>query len=226
MVLSAKKMVDLRLLTFNLIKMNQKTIRLILWPVIIILAWFVYRSPISLTEFQEESNYRKSAVVQNLKDIRTAQVAYKDKYRAYADNFNSLLDFVNNDSITLIKASGETPDSLSEEAALEAGIISRDTIFMPAGESIFNDEYLNTRDERFAFDLNTLTEVPFSEGEQFRIEAGNIEKGKVIVQVFEVSTTYATFLKGIDANNKGVDLEGIIRVGSMSEASINGNWGE
>ena len=182
MVLSAKKMVDLRLLTFNLIKMNQKTIRLILWPVIIILAWFVYRSPISLTEFQEESNYRKSAVVQSLKDIRTAQVAYKDKYRVYADNFNSLLDFVNNESIALIKAIGETPDSLSEEQALEAGIISRDTVFMSASESIFSAEYLNTRDERFAFDLNTLPEVPFSEGEQFSIEAGNIEKGKVIVQ--------------------------------------------
>ena len=219
-------MVDLRLLTFNLIKMNQKTIRLILWPVIIILAWFVYRSPISLKEFQEESNYRKSAVVQSLKDIRTAQVAYKDKYRVYADNFNSLLDFVNNESIALIKAIGETPDSLSEEQALEAGIISRDTVFMSASESIFSAEYLNTRDERFTFDLNTLPEVPFSEGEQFSIEAGNIEKGKVIVQVFEVSTTYATFLKGIDANNKGIDLEDIISVGSMSEASINGNWGE
>lgn len=219
-------MVDLRLLTFNLIKMNQKTIRLILWPVIIILAWFVYRSPISLKEFQEESNFRKSAVVQSLKDIRTAQVAYKDKYRVYADNFNSLLDFVNNDSIALIKAIGETPDSLSEEQALEAGIISRDTVFISAGESIFGAEYLDTRDNRFAFDLNTLTEVPFSEGEQFSIEAGSIEKGKVIVQVFEVSTNYATFLKGIDANNKGIDLEDIIRVGSMSEASINGNWGE
>ena len=219
-------MVDLRLLTFNLIKMNQKTIRLILWPIIIILAWFVYRSPISLKEFQEESNYRKSAVVQSLKDIRTAQVAYKDKHRVYADNFNSLLDFVNNDSIALINAIGETPDSLSEEEALDAGIISRDTVFVSASESIFSVEYLNTRDDRFAFDLNNLPEVPFSQGKQFSIEAGNIEKGKVIVQVFEVSTTYATFLKGIDANNKGIDLEDIISVGSMSEASINGNWGE
>ena len=96
---------------------------------------------------------------------------------------------------------------------------------MSASESIFNAEYLNNRDKRFNFDLNTLPEVPFSKGEQFNIEAGNIEKGKVIVQVFEVSTTYATFLKGIDANNKGIDLENIIRVGSMSEASINGNWG-
>ena len=206
--------------------MNQKTIRLILWPVIIILAWLVYRSPINLKEFQDESNLRKAAVVQNLKDIRSVQIAFKDKYRTYAGDFNTLLDFINNDSIALIKAIGETPDSLSEEQALEMGIIKRDTIFVSAGESIFNTEYLKTRDQRFPFDLNTLSKVPYSEGESFNIESGDIEKGKVIVQVFEVSTTFGTFLKGIDANNKGIDLDDIIRVGSMSDASINGNWGE
>lgn len=205
--------------------MNRKTIQLILWPVIIILAWLVYRSPISLKEFQEETNYRKSAVVQDLKDIRTAQIAFKDKYRVYAGDFNSLLSFVKNDSLAVVKAIGETPDSLTESEALTAGIISRDTVFVPAYQSIFNQDYLDTRDERFPFDLDKLPTVPFSE-EMFSIEAGNIEKGKVVVQVFEVSTTYTTFLNGLDATNKGIDLNNIIRVGSMSEVSINGNWGE
>ena len=205
--------------------MNRKTIQLILWPVIIILAWLVYRSPISLKEFQEETNFRKSAVVQDLKDIRTAQIAFKDKYRVYAGDFNSLLSFVKNDSLAVVKAIGETPDSLTESEALTAGIISRDTVFVPAYQSIFNQDYLDTRDKRFPFDLDKLPTVPFSE-EMFSIEAGKIEKGKVVVQVFEVSTTYTTFLNGLDATNKGIDLNNIIRVGSMSEVSINGNWGE
>ena len=136
------------------------------------------------------------------------------------------MDFINNDSIAIIKAIGETPDSLSEEQALEMGIIKRDTVFVSAGQNIFNAEYLKTRDQRFPFDLNNLYKVPYSEGESFKIEFGDIEKGKVVVQVFEVSTTFGTFLKGIDANNKGIDLDDIIRVGSMSDASINGNWGE
>lgn len=205
--------------------MNRKTIQLILWPVIIILAWLVYRSPISLKEFQEETNYRKSAVVQDLKDIRTAQIAFKDKYRVYAGDFNSLLSFVKNDSLAVVKAIGETPDSLTESQALSAGIISRDTVFVPAYQTIFNQDYLDTRDSRFPFDLDKLPIVPFSD-EMFNIESGNIEKGKVVVQVFEVSTTYTTFLNGLDATNKGIDLNKIIRVGSMSEVSINGNWGE
>ena len=205
--------------------MNQKTFRLLLWPIIIVLAWLVYRSPISLKEFQEETNYRKAAVIQDLKDIRTAQIAFKDKYRVYANDFNTLLSFVKNDSLAVVKAIGETPDSLTEDQALKAGIISRDTVFVPAYQNIFSDEYLKTRDERFSFDLDKLPVVPFSE-EMFSIESGNIEKGKVVVQVFEVSTNYSTFLKGLDATNKGIDLENIISVGSMSDASINGNWGE
>tara|TARA_B100000886_G_scaffold130283_1_gene87830 strand:- start:2407 stop:3024 length:618 start_codon:yes stop_codon:yes gene_type:complete len=205
--------------------MNRKTIQLLLWPVIIILAWLVYRSPISLKEFQEESNYRKSAVIQDLKDIRTAQIAFKDKYRVYANDFNSLLSFVKNDSLTVVKAVGETPDSLTEDQALKNGIISRDTIFVPVFQTIFNTDYLANRDNRFPFDLDMLSKVPFS-NETFNIESGYIEKGKVIVQVFEVSTTFGTFLNGLEATNKGIDLNKFIKVGSMSDASINGNWGE
>ena len=205
--------------------MNRKTIQLLLWPVIIILAWLVYRSPISLKEFQEESNYRKSAVIQDLKDIRTAQIAFKDKYRVYANDFNSLLSFVKNDSLTVVKAVGETPDSLTEDQALKIGIISRDTIFVPVFQTIFNTDYLANRDNRFPFDLDMLSKVPFS-NETYNIESGYIEKGKVIVQVFEVSTTFGTFLNGLEATNKGIDLNKFIKVGSMSDASINGNWGE
>jgi len=205
--------------------MNRKTIQLLLWPVIIILAWLVYRSPISLKEFQEETNYRKSAVIQDLKDIRTAQIAFKDKYRVYAGDFNSLLSFVKNDSLAVVKAIGETPDSLTEDQALLAGIISRDTVFVPVYQTIYNQDYLDTRDSRFPFDLEKLSMVPFSD-KTFSIESGNIEKGKVVVQVFEVSTTFGTFLNGLDATNKGIDLDNTLRVGSMSDASINGNWGE
>ena len=205
--------------------MNRKTVQLLLWPVIIILAWLVYRSPISLKEFQEETNFRKSAVIQDLKDIRTAQIAFKDKYRVYAGDFNSLLSFVKNDSLAVVKAIGETPDSLTEDQALLAGIISRDTVFIPVYQTIYNQDYLDTRDSRFPFDLEKLSMVPFSD-ETFNIESGNIEKGKVVVQVFEVSTTFGTFLNGLDATNKGIDLDNTLRVGSMSDASINGNWGE
>ena len=53
-----------------------------------------------------------------------------------------------------------------------------------------------------------------------------MEKGKVLVQVFEISTTYKNVFSGMDAENKSYDLNNLIKVGSMDEASLNGNWGE
>ena len=218
-------MLDLPKLTFYHYTMNNRIIQLSLWVVIIALAWLVYRSPIKLKEFQELSDYRKSAVIQDLKDIRTAQIAFKDKYKVYANDFNSLISFVKSDSLAVVKAIGEVPDSLSEEKALKMGIISRDTVFVPVFESIFDKDYLETRDQRFEFDIDKLSSVPFSD-KNYTIESGNIEKGKVVVQVFEVSTDFATFMSDLDVNNKGIDLSTTLKVGSMSDASINGNWGE
>jgi hypothetical protein len=207
--------------------MNKKALSLTLWVVIILLGYFVVKSPLNQVEFEKTFDERKSEVIQSLKDIRTAQVAYKDKNREYANNFEDLLNFVKNDSLALVKAIGETPDSLTEEQALKAGIISRDTIYASALKSIFNEEYLASRKSKKAFDINTISTVPFSSNSTpFNIDAGQIEKGKVVVQVFEVSTTFGIFLEGLEANNKGLVLEDIISVGSMSEASINGNWGE
>ncbi|MGC6429262.1 MAG: hypothetical protein ACON4Y_03600 [Flavobacteriales bacterium] len=207
--------------------MNQKTISLILWPAIIILAYFVVKSPLNQISFEKDFNERKKEVIQNLIDIRSAQVAYKEKNKKYANDFNTLINFVKNDSLPIIKAVGEVPDSLTEEQALKAGIISRDSAFVSVYESVFSENYLNSRESDITFDIDQLSYVPFSDTKQrFKIEAGEIEKGKVIVQVFEVSTSYQTFMDGIDASNKGVNMNKLISVGSMTEASINGNWGE
>ena len=63
------------------------------------------------------------------------------------------MSFVKNDSLAVVKAIGETPDSLTEDQALMSGIISRDTIFIPVYQTIYNKDYLDTRDSRFPFNL-------------------------------------------------------------------------
>jgi hypothetical protein len=207
--------------------MNQKLISRLLWPVIFVLAYFVVKSPVNQIIFENAFNERKSEVVQKLIDIRSAQVAYKDKYKVYAGDFNTLIEFLNNDSIAIIKAIGEVPDSLTEDQALELGIISRDSAYISSYESVFTEEYILNRASSIPLNINELSLVPFSKSNKaFNIESGNIEKGKVVVQVFEVSTNYSTFMDGIDSDNKGVNLNNLLKVGSMIEPKINGNWGE
>ena len=211
--------------------MNAKKITLILIPINIILAFFVYDSITSEVEFNKQAKERIAENVQKLKDLRTLQIAYKKENDVFADNFNSLLDFLENDSTTIIKSVGETPDSLvngkqiTDAQALEMGLISRDTLYVSAKESIFDENYIKSRDNKYPFDINTLSMIPFTE-QKYNIDANVIEKGKVNVQVFEISAAFKHVFNGLDAENKKYDLNSLLKVGSMTEASLNGNWGE
>ena len=211
--------------------MNAKKITLILIPINIILAFFVYDSITSEVEFNKQAKERIAENVQKLKDLRTLQIAYKKENDVFADNFNSLLDFLENDSTTIIKSVGETPDSLingkqiTDAQALEMGLISRDTLYVSAKESIFDENYIKSRDNKYAFNINTISIIPFTE-QQYNIDANVIEKGKVNVQVFEISAAFKHVFNGLDAENKKYDLNSLLKVGSMTEASLNGNWGE
>jgi len=211
--------------------MNAKKITLILIPINIILAFLVYNSIDSEVEFNLQAKERIAENVQKLKDLRTLQIAFKRENDVFADNFTTLLDFIQNDSTTIIKSVGETPDSLinglqiTDAQALEMGLISRDTFYVSAKESVFNEDYFSSRDNNYPFDLNQLSLIPNTNSE-YNISADVIEKGKVSVQVFEISAAYRDVFSGLDAENKKYDLNSLLKVGSMTEASLNGNWGE
>ena len=205
--------------------MKAKHIALILIPLNIILAYFVYNSINSEVGFQQVAKVRIAENVQKLKDLRQVQVKYKQTKGAFADSFEALIYFLENDSITIIKAIGETPDSLTDIEALELGIISRDTAYILARETVFDAAYIDSRKNEFPLDIDNLTTVPHSDA-AYSIDAGMVEKGNVIVQVFEISTTYATVFTGLDAKNRSYELDNLLKVGSMDEASLNGNWGE
>ena len=210
--------------------MNAKKITLILIPVNIILAFFVYNSISSEVEFNKIAKERIAENVQKLKDLRTLQIAFKRENEAFADNFNSLMNFLQNDSTRIVKMEGVNDtlidgEEISDELALKLGIIKRDTIYVSAMESIFDENYINSRDNNYPFDINSLNIIPFTD-KQYNIDANVIEKGKVSVQVFEISATYKDIFNGLDAENKKYDLNSLLKVGSMTEASLNGNWGE
>ena len=205
--------------------MKAKQIALILILLNIILAYFVYNSINSEVEFQQVAKVRVAENVQKLKDLRQVQIAYKKVNNTYSNNFESLIDFLENDSMAIVKAIGETPDSLTDAQALELGIISRDTAYVLAKETVFDEAYLSSRNEKFPLDLSELTTVPHSD-KNYSVDAGMVEKGKVVVQVFEISTTYGAVFTGLDAENKSFELGNLLKVGSMDEASLNGNWGE
>jgi hypothetical protein len=172
-----------------------KIIRIALGVVIVVFAYLIFKGINEPIQFNKEKKYRYSFVIQKLKDLRTAQSAYKSVKGHYTNNYDSLLTFVKQDSFILVKQIGNPDDTTA--------VIVRDTSYLSVKDSLYVDGYI----------VDSLPYVPFTNGaNKFKMEAGEIEKGKVKVKVFEITDT-----KPFDENQ-------ILKVGSMTEPSNAGNW--
>lgn len=193
-------------------------IKLVFVALIAVAAYMNYDSIQSKIELEKEIKKRNKVVQTKLEKIRDAQIEYKKLKGEYAGSFNQLLDFLNNDSLIIVYSEGEVPDSLlgQEARALELGIIVRDTTKVPVRQELFKEDF-----DKIVKDMNI---VPYSDGVEFEIAAGEIEKGKVMAKVFEVKTQYKNVYHGLDLKNEGVDLDAYIAVGSMEDPTTNGNW--
>jgi translation initiation factor 2 alpha subunit (eIF-2alpha) len=87
-----KKIVDLFASKLNL---DMKKILLpILWLLIVFFGYKLYNSIYEPIQFNKVKEERYTDVIQNLKDISLAQVAHKSVTGIYAQDFKSLIEFV------------------------------------------------------------------------------------------------------------------------------------
>lgn len=154
--------------------------------------------------FNEQKDIRYKEVIQKLKEIRTAQMAYKEVKGSFAKNFDDLLYVIKNEKLMLVKVVGN-PDDTTQ-------VIRRDTLYVPVRDSLFAPAYR----------VDSLPYIPFGNGEKFSIDAGEIERGKVRVQVFEVRASNEIILNGLD--EKYYDKKKGLQVGSMTEPIYTGNF--
>src|SRR6056297_1506524 len=117
-------------------------LQIILALVIVGLGYGLYTSIQTPIEFRQVKQRRYDATIQKLKNIRTAQLAYKDEHGSFTGSFDTLINFVNTDSLRLVRAIGRIPDKLleqgmTEQEALRRGIIQRDTIRVSVKDSLF-----------------------------------------------------------------------------------------
>ncbi len=187
--------------------MKNKIIQIALAIIILVLAYFVWESIMTPIRFNKERAIREAKVIERLKDIRTAQVAYKSVYNAYASTFDTLTDFLRKGQFPVVRKEGDIDDSTA--------IIIRDTTLVPVFDSIFKGKTMTF--------IDSLPFIPYGEGEKFQIRADKIERSRVIIPVFEVFAAYGQFLKGLKTSNM-VDLKEGLKVGSMDSPSIDGNW--
>lgn len=202
----------------------KKLLHVALAVLIVVLGYLLVRSIMDPIEFKKEQKYRYDIVVQNLKDIRTAQNAFKDVHGKFTGDLDSLTNFVKYDSLPLVFKKGEIPEELlgqiSEREAIAKGMIIRDTSYVAVLDSLFGKDYA----------IDSLRYIPFGGNEQFRMAQGEVITGsKLKVKVFEAKAPSKYILSGLDEQaiinfNDGWDYQGL-KVGSLEEANNSaGNW--
>jgi hypothetical protein len=191
----------------------QKSMVFVLIPLAFITAYMAYRSIQEPIEFNREKKVRYLDVVEHLKKIRDIELAYKSQKGSYAGAIDSLKHFLSTDSFTVIKAIGSVPDTLTEEQAVELGLVSRDTLQISVFDSIVKGA-----------DLNEFFIIPFSENAEFNLTAGTVERNQVKVNVFEAKASNADMFPDIDLTKFEIAPDAGLSVGSMTEPSTSGNW--
>jgi hypothetical protein len=181
----------------------------------IYLATANYKSIDEPIQFMKEKQVRYAEVIQNLKDLRQVELTFKKENKKFCGDMDSLMNFIQHDSVFMVKKYGNVPDSLTETQAIEMGIFRLDTTLYPAVEIAFNEEYMETRNNKYKLDLNTMRYVPFSENVEFSVNAGQITRTSgAKVQVFEI------------ADAAPFDAKDVMSVGSMIDPTTSGNWKE
>lgn len=180
--------------------------------------YFVYRSIQEPLEFAADKEVRYNAIKNKLEAIKELQLSYKSVHGKYTPGFDTLLAFAKEGSFPVVKAIGTVPDTLTEAEALELGLIRRDT----SQVSVFDSLSSKFAREFKLNSLDSLPYVPFTKGDKFKLEAGEIERGRVKVPVFAASVANSVVFP--DWNKHFYQDEKDLQIGSMENPITTGNW--
>ena len=214
---------------YSKIKIKMKLgIQAALWIASIFFAYKIYDSISGPIRFNKVKNQRYAKVINRMKDIRTAQIAHKDVTGVYANNFDSLVKFIDEGIFTLTEKRDSSYMEYDRTYRIDMlkEVIVVDTLgYVPVKDSLFKDT------DRF----RNMAFIPIEgiEDSTFQIKAEIINKNGYKVPVFEVKIAKNVVLFDQDDDfikqeNETVSVDGVngpeIILGSLTNVSTNGNW--
>ena len=193
---------------------------------IAIAIFLVYKINFEITKpikFNKEKKEKYAKVINKLKIIRDAEVAYKRVNGNYTTDGEALIQFIENGKFALTQTR-YVPKTIS----IGGGITK--TVEERVVDTIGYDEVKNAFVGK---DYKNMMKIPGTD-QNFKIEIGEIEKIVGLkAPVFEVKVDKALILAGMDGNLVKQEKEAIggeeirgefIRVGSLTDVSEDGNW--
>ena len=186
--------------------MEKKSVQIILQlalaVVVLGLAYWVYLLISTPIKFENEQKQREAAVIERIKDIRTAERTFKSKYQRFTADFDTLINFV-----------------LTEQMEGERKKIDEDdSVAMAQAKKKYGRTFKNV--EKFTFSVKdslfkhlsveqvkNLRYVPYSKNTEYILEAGMLAtESKVVIPVVECRTPYIAFLDTVAYRQQVINL--------------------
>jgi len=163
--------------------------------VALFLAILATRSVLRPEKYKSVYNQRSEELRTRLTTIRTVQSVYRNEFKKFAGDIDSLVDFVNNGTVQVVKITGEIPEDMSEEAAFKAGLIKSVTEKIPAKDKIFETDPKMTSENLKNFEF-----IPYSDGKKFEIQLGTLTSGasKHEIPVYRIDVDLDDILINLD----------------------------
>ena len=209
------------------IEKYRKQITYVLFLFSAILVFAIYNSINSPIEFNMVKNERYLKVIDRLKDIRNAQVAFKSVNGIYSNDFEELVKFVDSAQFTIVQKRDSSYMQYDRVYRIDMlrEVIVVDTLgYVSVKDSLFSntDSY------------KSMASIPIDGiDEKFKLKADIIDKNGYNVPVFEVRVSKDLILFDqnkdlITQEKQTVSVDGVngpdIVLGSLSDVSTNGNW--
>lgn len=204
--------------------------QIVLALVIVALVYVIYDQISTPIAFDKELKLKKAEVVERIKDIRTAQRAFKTKYQRFTGSFDTLVSFVLNDSLTLERKLVDEDDSVAMAALKKSGRKNVEQFRIAVIDTVFSPKKL-TRAQ-----IEDFRYIPTTDKKaQFIMEAGKAMASNVSVPIVECRAPYKMFLDTVKYRQEIINLVDDeennfnryagVKFGSMENANNEaGNW--
>ena len=180
----------------------KKLFQIILAVAIVGLVYVIYVQISTPIRFDKETKAKKAQVIDRIKDIRTAQRAFKSKYQHFTASFDSLSAFVLTDTLELERKIVDEDDSAAMAMLKKSGKKNIEKFKIAVIDTIIAPKKVTRQDvENFRFIPGTGNKA------QFIMEAGIITtESKVVIPVVECRAPYKAFLDTVAYRQEVINL--------------------
>lgn len=210
--------------------MGKKLLQLVLALAVIGLGFYVYVLISTPIKFGEEQKIREKAVITRIKDIRTAERQFKSKYQHFTADFDSLINFVLNETMEGERKIVDEDDSVAMARLKRLKKKNIEKFTYSIKDSLF--KHLTVED------IQNLRYIPYSDNKEFYLEATILTtESKIVIPTVECRAPYINFLDTVVYRQEVINLVDNclnvlnkypgIKFGSMERGNNEaGNWEE